>query len=114
MARYRRISVAVFSLLMFSVLLNAAVYLWPKLQGENHANDDLFRTRSETAEHTTAAAAHEIEQYEFVKANSNDLMEVCVHASIVAGAYRRALDENNYRYWKAIEQRDCRWAGIRR
>ena len=52
-----------------------------------------------------------IEQYKIDK-KSGSLMEICVQAGIVAGAYKSILDEENYKKWKAIERDDCSKVGV--
>jgi len=50
-------------------------------------------------------------EYEIAKRNG-DLMEIYVHAGLVAAAYLQAKDEVNYKKWKEIEKTDAEAAGI--
>ena len=47
-----------------------------------------------------------IEQYNVAR-RVGDKTQVCVHAGLVAAAFLQAKDENKYREWHEIEQRDC-------
>lgn len=52
-----------------------------------------------------------IKQYESIK-SSEDKIEVCVYAGMVTAAYVEAKNEKEAQKWKAIEDQDCKKAGI--
>lgn len=52
-----------------------------------------------------------ITQYEKVK-KTNDQMEICVYAGVVTAAYVQASLKQEAQKWKAIEDQDCKKAGI--
>lgn len=45
---------------------------------------------------------------------SNDRMQTCAHAGIVAAIYLQAKDETNYNNWLSIEKKECKAAGVPR
>jgi len=45
---------------------------------------------------------------------SNDRVQTCVHAGIVAAAYLHAKDEANYNQWLSTEKKECKVAGVPR
>lgn len=52
-----------------------------------------------------------LSQYEAIK-NSPDKLEVCVYAGMVTEAYQQAKMQKEATEWKAIEDADCKKAGI--
>lgn len=45
---------------------------------------------------------------------SNDRVQTCVHAGIVAAAYLHAKDEANYNQWLSTQKKECKAAGVPR
>jgi len=58
-------------------------------------------------------AADAVKQYNIAK-SSGKAMDACVQAGLVSAAYLQAKDQGNYQSWKAIEDSDCRAAGVPR
>jgi hypothetical protein len=56
-------------------------------------------------------AIDSVAQYEIAKRGGN-LMETCVHAGMVVGAYVQAKDEPNHEKWLKIQSEDCKKAGM--
>ncbi len=56
-------------------------------------------------------AADSVKEYNVAK-TQGDVMQICVQAGFVSAAYLQAKDQANYNKWKAIEQSDCRAAGV--
>jgi|GEM_PF-780978 len=54
-----------------------------------------------------------LQRYNIAK-SSNNKMDACVQAGIVAAAYLQEHNQSNYRQWKNIESADCRDAGVPR
>jgi len=52
-----------------------------------------------------------VAQYEITK-RGGAVIDICVHAGMVAAAFLQAKDEANYRIWKATELADCAKAGV--
>lgn len=50
-----------------------------------------------------------IAEYNIAK-RQGDLVDICVHAGLVAAAYLQAQDEANYGKWKQKERTDCKAA----
>lgn len=50
-------------------------------------------------------------QYEIVK-RQGSATDVCMHASMIQGAYLGAEDEVNYAKWRVIAESDCKAAGV--
>lgn len=56
-------------------------------------------------------ASDQVTQYNIAKGQGNQI-QICVQAGMVSAAYLQANDTSNYNQWKAIEESDCRAAGI--
>lgn len=60
------------------------------------------------------SVAADAEQQYYMTKRSGTLIDVCVHAGIVASSYLQAKDESSYRIWKQTENIDCARAGLPR
>ena len=56
-------------------------------------------------------SADAVDQY-FITKRNGTLIDICVHAGLVAAAYLQGKDEGNYKIWKANEAADCKAAGM--
>lgn len=52
-----------------------------------------------------------VEQYDIAK-KQGDAIQTCVQAGLVSAAYLQAKDEVKYNEWKAVEEQDCKAAGL--
>jgi hypothetical protein len=89
---------------VITVLFTLAVLIGMALPSEEELQqsvDDLYAQTAFDAE----------QQYQMVRAGGN-LIEMCVHAGLVAAAYVQANDEANYQKWNVIRAQDCNKAGM--
>lgn len=56
-------------------------------------------------------ASDQVAQYNIAR-SQGDPIQICVQAGMVSAAYLQANDSSNYNRWKAIEESDCRVAGM--
>jgi hypothetical protein len=56
-------------------------------------------------------ATDAVAQYEITK-RGGAVIDICVHAGLVAAAFLQAKDEASYRTWKQTERADCTAAGV--
>lgn len=72
---------------------------------------DAFFWHVESPNFDNKMAQDAVQQYEIAK-NHGDTMEMCVQAGITAQYFMQAKDQENYNKWKAIENNDCKRAGL--
>jgi hypothetical protein len=87
----------------FKVLVSACFFYFGYNLLSNYVSE---ASKSSVNDIYREVVSDSIRQYNIVKSNGSGV-EKCVHAGLVAAAYLQANDENGYKEWKRIEERDC-------
>jgi hypothetical protein len=86
-------------------VLSAGLLAWLFGGGPEHEAAEMM------SEAGRQVATDTVAQYEIAR-RGGDAMQICVHAGLVSAIYLQNQDEPAYRKWKAIEEKDCRSAGL--
>jgi len=92
----------------FGAIISAIFFVWFFYGGglEKQASSEMTKIT-----HQVAADMHA--QYQIAARNGSPI-DVCVQAGLVSAALLQAKDEEKYRDWKRVEERDCARAGVPR